>query len=86
MIGMDHRIRPGAGGERGGGASQEEGGGEHDGGNPEAVQNANAVAEETDRWRPGEEGHVADRGRRAHPGSRVGGIVGSGTQADREPQ
>ena len=48
------------GGERSGGAGQEEGGGEHDGGNPEAVQDADAVAEETNHWRPGEEGHVAD--------------------------
>jgi len=51
---------PVADGERGGGAGQEEGGGEHDGGNPEAVQDADTVAEETNRWRPGEEGHVAD--------------------------
>src|SRR6266568_3614802 len=51
---------PAVGGERGGGASQEEGGGEHDGGNPEAVQDADAVAEATNHWRPGEEGHVAD--------------------------
>src|SRR6185312_10948487 len=43
-------------GERGGGAGQEEGGGEHDGGNPEAVQDADAVAEETNHWRPGEKG------------------------------
>ena len=59
MIGV-HLIRPGAGGERGGGAGQEEGGGEHDGGNPEAVQHADTVAEETNHWRPGEEGNVAD--------------------------
>ena len=52
--------RPAAGGERGGGTGQEKGSGEHNGGNPEAVQDANAVAEETNRWRPGEEGHVAD--------------------------
>jgi hypothetical protein len=51
---------PAVGGERGGGAGQEEGGGEYDGGNPEAVQDADAVAEETNHWRPGEEGHVAD--------------------------
>ena len=51
---------PAVGGERGGGAGQEEGGGEHDGGDPEAVQDAYAVAEETNYWRPGEEGHVAD--------------------------
>jgi hypothetical protein len=51
---------PAVGGERGGGAGQKEGGGKHDGGNPEAVQDANAVAEETNHRRPGEEGHVAD--------------------------
>jgi hypothetical protein len=53
-------LRPAVGGERGGGAGQEKGGGEHDGGNPEAVQDADAVAEKTNHWRPGEEGHVAD--------------------------
>jgi hypothetical protein len=51
---------PAVGGERGGGAGQQEGGGEYDGGNPEAAQDADAVAKETNRWRPGEEGHVAD--------------------------
>jgi hypothetical protein len=51
---------PAAGREWGGGAGQEECGGEYDRGNPEAVQDADAVAEETNQWRPGEEGHVAD--------------------------
>jgi hypothetical protein len=49
-----------AGGERGGGARQEKGGAEYDGGNPEAMQDADAVAEETNHRRPGEESHVAD--------------------------
>jgi hypothetical protein len=51
---------PAVGGERGGGTGQEEGSGEYDGGNPEAVQDTDAVAEETNHGRPGEEGHVAD--------------------------
>ena len=60
MIGMDYLIGSGVGGERGGEAGQEEGGGEHDGGNPQAVQDADAVAEETNHWRPGQEGNVAN--------------------------
>ena len=60
MIGMDYLIKPGVDGEWCGEAGQEEGGGERDGGNPEAVQDADMVAEESNQWRPGEERHVAD--------------------------
>jgi hypothetical protein len=60
MIGMDLLVRPGVDGKWGGEAGQEEGGGEHDGGNPEAMQDADTVAEESNHWRPGEEGNVAD--------------------------
>src|ERR1700746_1510406 len=77
--------RPAGGGGRGGEAGQQEGGGEHEGGNPEAMQDADAVAEETNHWRPGEEGNVADGGGRAHPGGRVGGVGGRGPKGAREP-
>jgi hypothetical protein len=51
---------PATDGERRGGAGQEERDDEHGGGDPHAVQHADAVAEEPHGRRPGEEGHIAD--------------------------
>ena len=48
------------GGQRRGDTGQHQGDQEHDGGDPEAAQHADLVAEEADGGRPGEEGHVAD--------------------------
>src|SRR5215471_2191394 len=69
---------------RGDGA-EHEGHHEQHAGDRQAAQDADVVGEEADGRRPGQEGHVTDRGDGADPAGRVPGVVGGGADADRKP-